>query len=93
MPHHQLGIYISEELEQRCFSYLLAKKHGGQFILRIEDTDRERLVEGSLDIIKEGLTWLGITWDEGPEKGGEKGPYIQSERFDIYTKYAEQLLN
>lgn len=74
------------------FAYLWAKKNNGDFILRIEDTDKERYVEGSVEAIKEGLEWLGINWDEGPDKGGEYGPYTQSERLDIYTAHADQLI-
>jgi len=74
------------------FAYLWAKKNHGQFILRVEDTDRAREKVGALENQMEGLKWLGINWDEGPKKGGEYGPYVQSERFDIYQKYAAQLL-
>ena len=70
------------------FNYLLARKTGGKLILRIEDTDIERLKEDSVSQILTSLKWLGINWDEGPEAGGEYGPYYQSERFDIYKKYA-----
>jgi len=66
------------------FNYLLARKTGGKLILRIEDTDIERLKEDSVSQILTSLKWLGINWDEGPEAGGEYGPYYQSERFDIY---------
>lgn len=64
----------------------MARKHGGTFILRIEDTDKEREVKGSIEHIIESLQWLGITWDEGPQVGGVHAPYIQSERLDIYKK-------
>lgn len=74
------------------FSYLLARNTGGQFLLRIEDTDRKRFVEGSIEAIEDSLRWLGINWDEGPGIGGPYGPYLQSERLDIYQKYAEQLV-
>lgn len=74
------------------YDYLIAKKTGGQFILRIEDTDRKRLVEGAEDEIYQGLKWLGIEWDEGPDIGGPYGPYKQSERKEIYRKYAEELI-
>ncbi|MFA7315487.1 MAG: glutamate--tRNA ligase [Candidatus Paceibacterota bacterium] len=74
------------------YSYLMARKHGGTFILRIEDTDKEREVEGSITHIIESLQWLGITWDEGPGVGGSHEPYIQSERLDIYKKYAQKLI-
>lgn len=66
------------------FNWLFARKMGGKLILRIEDTDIERLKEDSVSQILTSLKWLGINWDEGPEAGGEYGPYYQSERFDIY---------
>ncbi len=74
------------------YDYLIARKTGGQFILRIEDTDRKRLVEGAEEEIYQGLKWLGIEWDEGPDIGGPYGPYKQSERKEIYQKYAEELI-
>lgn len=75
------------------FNYLFAKKHQGQFILRIEDTDLERSdVKFEKDII-EGLKWLGLQWDEGPEVGGDFAPYHQSERTYTYTKYIQQLID
>ncbi len=74
------------------FNYLFARKHGGKFILRIEDTDRTRSKKEYVDNILEGLKWLGLDWDEGPEKNGPLGPYYQSERLDIYEKYLKQLL-
>lgn len=74
------------------FNWLFAHKMGGKLILRIEDTDTERLKEDSVSQILTSLKWLGINWDEGPEVGGGCGPYYQSERLPIYQKYAEQLL-
>ena len=74
------------------FNYLFAKRCGGTFILRIEDTDRNRFFEGALQEIYDSLKWLGITWDEGPVIGGRCGPYIQSERVDLYRFHAEQLI-
>lgn len=74
------------------FNWLFAHKMGGKLILRIEDTDTERLKEDSVSQILTSLKWLGINWDEGPEVGGGCGPYYQSERLPIYKKYAEQLL-
>lgn len=74
------------------YDYLLARKTGGQFILRIEDTDRKRFVEGAEEELLAGLHWLGIEWDEGPDVGGPYGPYRQSERKEIYQKYARQLI-
>ncbi len=75
------------------YNYLFAKKHGGTFILRIEDTDQVRYVEGAEKYIQEALHWFGLHYDEGPEIGGEYGPYRQSERKNLYSKYAEQLIN
>ncbi len=74
------------------FNWLFARKMGGKLVLRIEDTDIERLKEDSVSQIITSLKWLGIDWDEGPEKGGDYGPYYQSERLDIYRKYCEQLV-
>ena len=74
------------------FNYLFAKKHNGTFILRIEDTDQNRYVEGAEDYIVESLNWLNIPFDEGPGKPGDYGPYRQSERKDIYQQYAQELL-
>jgi glutamyl-tRNA synthetase len=73
-------------------NYVFAKKHGGTFIIRIEDTDRARLVDGSEKRILESLAWLGIPHDEGPDIGGPFAPYRQSERLDLYKKYAEELV-
>lgn len=75
------------------FGWLLARHYGGQFILRIEDTDQTRFVEGSIDLVKNGLSWLGLDWDEGPDKGGPYGPYTQSERLELYQKWAQWLLD
>jgi glutamyl-tRNA synthetase len=74
------------------FNYLFAKRTGGKFILRIEDTDQNRFVEGALKEIYDSLRWMGLDWDEGPEVGGNFGPYIQSQRLHLYKKYAEELL-
>lgn len=75
------------------YNYLFAKKHGGSFILRIEDTDQTRFVEGAEDYIKEALAWCGMIPDEGPGFGGKFGPYKQSERKEIYKEYADRLIN
>ncbi len=74
------------------YNYLFARKHGGDLVFRIEDTDSARFVEGAEDYIIESFHWLGIQFDEGVSFGGEHGPYRQSERRDIYKKYVEQLL-
>ena len=74
------------------YAWLFAKSNNGKFILRIEDTDKEREVEGSIEHIVESLKWLNLNWDEGVEIGGENGPYIQSQRLSSYIKYAKILL-
>ncbi len=74
------------------YDYLFARQTGGQFILRIEDTDQKRFVEGAEQELLDGLHWLGLEWDEGPDKGGEYGPYRQSERKEIYQRYARKLV-
>jgi glutamyl-tRNA synthetase len=74
------------------FNYFFAKAQGGKFLLRVEDTDRERYSDESLDDLYQTLKWLNIEWDEGPVVGGEYAPYIQSERFDLYQKYAKMLV-
>ena len=79
-------------LRTALFEYLVAKSQDGQFLLRIEDTDRERYVEGAEEIIYQTLQSVGMAHDEGPDVGGEFGPYIQSERKDLYKPYAEQLV-
>lgn len=84
-PHVGTG-YIA------LFNYAFAKKNGGKFILRIEDTDRFRSTKESEQAILQALSWLGIDWDEGPDIGGEFGPYRQSERSQIYVQFADELL-
>ena len=79
-------------LRTALYGYLYAKNHGGDFILRIEDTDTARYVDGSVQIIYDTLRDSGIMYDEGPDVGGAYGPYIQSERKEIYKKYAEKLV-
>jgi len=74
------------------YNYLFARKHGGKFILRIEDTDQNRYVEGAEDYIRQSLNWLGLSPDEGPVQGGDYGPYRQSERKHLYKEYAEKLI-
>src|SRR5271168_266573 len=73
-------------------NYIYAKQRGGQFVLRIEDTDRARFVPTSEQMIFDALHWLGLTWDEGPDVGGPDGPYRQSERTEIYRQHAAILL-
>ncbi len=79
-------------LRTALYAYLLAKSKGGDFILRIEDTDRERYVDGAVDLIFRTMAETGLVHDEGPDIGGDFGPYVQSERMDIYRKYAEELV-
>ncbi len=79
-------------LRSALYTYLYAKKHGGTFILRIEDTDQSRYVEGAVDVIYNTLRDIGMHWDEGPDVGGDYGPYVQSERKSMYLPYAEQLV-
>jgi glutamyl-tRNA synthetase len=74
------------------YNWLWARKHGGQFILRVEDTDRERSTRESVDAVLDSLRWLGLDWDEGPDAGGDYGPYFQSERLAIYREHADKLL-
>lgn len=85
-PLHMGGVRTA------LYNYLFAKKHGGDFILRIEDTDQTRFVPGAEDYIIEALNWCGIMPDEGQGVGGENGPYRQSERKSMYRQYAEQLI-
>ncbi|MHC1741113.1 MAG: glutamate--tRNA ligase [Anaerolineaceae bacterium] len=75
------------------YNYLLARQTNGQFILRIEDTDLKRTVPGAEEELMNGLRWLGLDWDEGPDKGGTYAPYRQSERKEIYQKYAKELID
>lgn len=74
------------------YDWLLARHFGGQFILRIEDTDQQRYTEGGVEAMEAALRWLGLDWDEGPSKGGPFGPYVQSQRLDIYHERAEWLI-
>ncbi len=79
-------------LRTALYNYLFAKRSGGVFILRIEDTDRSRYVEGAVENLIATLRWAGLDYDEGPGKDGGYGPYVQSERLDIYQKHVSQLL-
>lgn len=74
------------------FNWLLARHHGGQFILRIDDTDQQRHVEDAVRLILDGFRWMGMDWDEGPDKGGPHGPYFQSQRHDKYKATADKLV-
>jgi glutamyl-tRNA synthetase len=75
------------------FNWLFARHHSGKFVLRIEDTDIKRNTEEAMAAIYEGLEWLGLNWDEGPHVGGEFGPYLQSERTELYERYLKKLQN
>ena len=79
-------------LRTALYAYLIAKSQGGTFVLRIEDTDQARYVEGAVDVIYKTLAAAGLKHDEGPDKDGGYGPYIQSERKSLYKEYAEQLV-
>lgn len=79
-------------LRTALYTYIIAKKYGGKFILRIEDTDQGRFVEGATEVIYDTLRRCGLNWDEGPDIGGPVGPYIQSERMGLFKEYAEQLV-
>jgi glutamyl-tRNA synthetase len=85
-PLHMGGVRTA------LFNYLFAKKHGGDFILRIEDTDQNRYVPGAQEYIEESLAWCGLHPDESPKEGGDFGPYRQSDRRELYKKYADQLV-
>lgn len=80
-------------LRTALFDWLWARKTGGQFILRIEDTDQKRYDPDSLDSLMRGLGWLGLDWDEGPDVGGPYGPYVQTERREIYQAHAQELID
>ena len=79
-------------LRTALYAYLIAKKNDGDFILRIEDTDRERYVEGAVEVIYDTLRKAGLKWDEGPDIGGDYGPYVQSERMGMFKEYALKLI-
>ncbi len=80
-------------LRTALFDWLWARKTGGQFILRIEDTDRRRFDPESMDSLIRGLRWLGLDWDEGPDIGGPFAPYVQSQRQEIYQEKAQELID
>lgn len=85
------GFFHIGSARTALFNWLYARHTGGQFILRIEDTDKERNTEEALRVLIDGMRWLGLDWDEGPEVGGEYGPYFQSERQHIYEEYLQKL--
>lgn len=79
-------------LRTALYNYLFARKNGGKFVFRLEDTDQKRAVKGAFENLIDALKWAGLTYDEGPDIGGKFAPYIQSQRFEIYRKYANELL-
>ena len=92
MRHPRPDICILEMQEQHCFNYLFARSQNGKFIIRIEDTDQKRNVEGGEQSQLYYLKWLGIDWDESIDQGGEYGPYRQMERLDLYKHYTNELI-
>jgi glutamyl-tRNA synthetase len=80
-------------LRTALFDWLLARHHGGRFLLRIEDTDQARYVEGGVEQQMEALRWLGLDWDEGPDIGGPYEPYVQSQRLEVYQEHARRLID
>src|SRR5262245_11120333 len=86
MPH--VGLFHTF-----LYNWLFARHHGGQFIVRIEDTDVARRVEGAVEALLDSIRWLGLDWDEGPGVGGPYAPYVQSERLPLYEQYARQLVD
>ncbi|HXJ63803.1 MAG TPA: glutamate--tRNA ligase family protein, partial [Actinomycetota bacterium] len=74
------------------FNWLFARGHGGTFVLRVEDTDADRVTEEAMHVLERSLHWLGLDWDEGPGVGGPRGPYRQTERFDVYQEAAAKLV-
>ncbi|MCX7994381.1 MAG: glutamate--tRNA ligase [candidate division WOR-3 bacterium] len=86
------GFFHIGSARTALYNWLFARHHNGKFILRIEDTDATRSSKEMVEVILTSLNWLGLDWDEGPQKGGEYGPYFQSERKEIYREYAEKLI-
>lgn len=86
------GFFHVGSARTALYNWLFARHHGGKFIIRIEDTDRTRYHPDALPDLLDGLRWLGLCWDEGPEVGGEYGPYYQSDRLELYRHYAERLV-
>ena len=87
------GVPHLGNIRTALFNWLFARHNGGTFIVRIEDTDTARKVQGATEAILDSLRWLGLYWDEGPEIGGDYGPYFQSERRDIYQRIAQELMD
>ena len=87
------GVPHVGNIRTALYDWLAARHAGGQFILRIEDTDRKRLDPGALEGIYESLRWLGLDWDEGPDIGGPHVPYRQSDRLALYESYARDLVD
>lgn len=87
------GEYHIGHIRTLLYNYAFAKKHNGQFIIRIEDTDQKRLVPGAQERILEVIRDYGLSWDEGPDIGGPHGPYVQTQRLDIYKKYIQELID
>ena len=85
------GLHIGS-VRTNLYNYLFARQHDGTLILRIEDTDQDRLVAGAIESIYDGLHWLGISWQEGPQEGGPYAPYVQSERLPLYQQHAQELI-
>ena len=85
------GFFHIGSARTALFNWLYARHTGGTFVLRIEDTDKERNGEEYLNVLKDGMKWLGLDWDEGPDVGGNYGPYFQSKRDDIYKNFLEIL--
>jgi glutamyl/glutaminyl-tRNA synthetase len=79
-------------LRTALYNYLFARRHGGTFVLRIEDTDQSRKVEGAVENLIATLRWAGIDYDEGPDRAGAYGPYVQSQRLAVYREHAERLV-
>ena len=85
------GFFHIGSARTALFNWLYARHTGGTFVLRIEDTDKERNTEEALHVLLDGMKWLGLDWDEGPEVGGDYGPYFQSQRSEIYDEYLQKL--
>src|SRR5947209_4625578 len=85
------GLFAGFFTRTILYSWLFARHYGGQFVLRIDDTDSDHQIPGALESFLNGMRWLGLDWDEGPEIGGPYGPYFQSQRLPIYQKYVDQL--